>query len=123
MLHDKIVGSTLLIGDNLQRPTPDDIPALPTFDRSRAELATHVIKGFDPTFYPDEIKRLGQLGFVRMYTGQVTLTTEPHFKSGLQHCFADIVVIPKTGEFMVLVTDQQGVCLKFSFGHSFSEKS
>ena len=80
------------------------------------------IKGFYPTYYPEEIIRLGKLGFKRMYSGQVTLTTEPHFKEGMQPSFADIVVIPSTGEFMVLVTDPYGSCGEIAYGHAFAEK-
>ena len=35
VLNDKIVGSTLLIGESLQRPASTNVVALPTFDRSR----------------------------------------------------------------------------------------
>lgn len=121
VLHDKLVGSTLLIGDNLQRLDSADPAMLQTFDRSKAEQIMPRLKGFAPTYYPDEVKRIvTQFGFRRLFTGQVTATTESVFRDAMQPAIADVLVIPSTGEFMVLVSDQYGACGEIIFGGTFS---
>jgi hypothetical protein len=122
VLHDKVVGSTLLIGSNLQQLQSQDAASLPTFDRSKAQQALAGLTGYDPAYYPDEVKRLvTSFGFRRIFTGQITLTTEPHFKAAMTPVFADILVIPATEEFIVLVTDQYGACGEIAFGNTFSK--
>ena len=64
VLHDKIVGSTLLIGNSLQKISTTEVPSLPTFNRQKAGLAA--------AYYPDEVQRLGKDGFKRLFTGRVT---------------------------------------------------
>ena len=125
VINDKVVGTTLLIGTGLQRTTPDEIPALPTFDRTKAEpvIAALKAKGYGASYYPDERQRLAKdYGHDRIFTGQVTLTTDREINGAMKPVFADVLVMRGNGEFCVLVVDQSGACATIAFGGTFSEK-
>ena len=124
VLHDKIVGSTLLIGNELRRPQKGEIPHLKSFNRKVAEAVIPTLKSYDPAFYPDEIARLiRKYSYRRVFTGKIKLTTHDKLKTLSKLVFADILVEPKHKDFIVLIVDKNGICFKITFGGHFAEKS
>jgi hypothetical protein len=96
---------------------------LPTFDAVKAAQLQPGLKGYGPSYYPDEVKRvMNAFGFQRAFTGHVVATTQSQFAQAMTPRFADVLVVPKTGEFMVLVVDQYGTCGEIAFGGTFSDK-
>jgi hypothetical protein len=72
VLDSKIVGSTVLIGTNLEKVSSDAMPALPTFDRAKAQEITTAMNARGTGYYPDEIERLTkEAGCKRLFTGNV----------------------------------------------------
>jgi len=123
VFHDKVSGSTLLIGNSLRRVGPGDGLTLPTFDRQKANAAISKLNGLGPAYYPDEIRRYANDGFQRAFSGQIDITTHPAFRQAMNPVFADVIVRRSDGEFVVLVVDEYGACAKIAFGGTFSEKS
>ncbi len=72
VFHTKIVGSTLLIGTDLQKPTSAEGAALPTFDRKAAEEMIAKMKTNGCGYYPDVVQQLAKSGYKRIFNGKVT---------------------------------------------------
>lgn len=126
VLHDKVVGSTLLIGTGLKRPADGEVLRLKSFNRKAAERVMAACKGRnDPAYYPDEIARLqSEFGYKRVFTGKVSATTHPFFSEIKEaDYFCDVLVKPGVGHFKILITDQSGACFKIAFGRGFEVKS
>lgn len=122
VVHDKILGSTALIGKNLQRVSGNEIPRLPTFNRQDAEKIIARFEGWGPAYYPDEMERYAKEGFQRVFTGQFSVTTEPEFRTVMSPVFIDVIIRPSDAGFAVLVVDKSGACAKIAAGGQFSEK-
>lgn len=123
VIHDKVFGSTLIIGNNLRRVQNGETAALPTFDRQKAAAILPNLEGWGPAYYPDEMKRYAGIGFQRLFTGQFVMTTNKLFGQAMNPAFVDIMYNPNDGGFAVLVVDQYGACAKIAFGSAFSEKN
>lgn len=121
VIHDKVFGSTMLIGANLKKVSEGNAINLPTFDRVKAVAAAPMLKGWNATYYPEEVQRLKKLGLSRLFTGQINVTVEQGLKGAMTPAFADILLAPNS-DFVVLVADQYGTCVTFAGGTLFSEK-
>jgi hypothetical protein len=123
VVNDKVYGSILLTGTDLQRISSDQMSNLSTFDRQKAAQVIARLYGWGPAYYSDEIKRYQSEGFHRAFTGRFSATSEPIFEKAMQPAFVDVLVSPQNDAgFAVLVVDQSGACAKIAFGSLFSEK-
>ncbi|MFD2257694.1 hypothetical protein ACFSSA_13505 [Luteolibacter algae] len=125
VLHGDTRGSTLLIGSGLERPRAGETHHRKSYSREASNRVIKATKGeVFSAYYPDEIKRILKLGWKRSFAGSVRHVNHPLFKeneTAKYHC--DILVEPKGGRFVVLITDISGTCFKIALGKEFSAKN
>ncbi|GEM_PF-4469771 len=72
VLDDKAEGSTVLIGNDLQKVSSDEIPSLPTFDAEKAKATLDAVNALGSGYYSDKIQELEkEEGCKRAFTGKV----------------------------------------------------
>jgi hypothetical protein len=118
VFHGDTKGSTLLIGSGLERPRAGETHHRKSFSREASKRAVEATKGKEfAAYYPDEVKRILKLGWKRRFAGNVRHVNHPLFRDNkTAEYYCDILVEPKGGRFVVLITDISWTCFKISYG-------